>query len=139
MVALLRSCYSPQPRGGLRPALRSTRDQTYDYSFVPRSKPVPRICYGSRLLQSPLPTCCQPVGTDRRSKGQPSAQRVAALENFQAFAFRAALTDVLEHMPASARAERTAQAAEGCALIQRATAPKGVAPTRIAVQLPALG
>ena len=52
---------------------------------------------------------------------------MAALENFQAFAFRAALTDVLEYMPASARAERAAQAAEGCALIQRATSTKGVA------------
>ncbi len=81
------------------------------------------------------PACfCRPYqcavsqsGSICRSKGQPSAQRVTALENFQAFAFRAALTDVLEHMPASARAERAAQAAEGCLLIQRATAQKGVA------------
>ena len=47
------------------------------------------------------------------------------MEDFQAFAFRAALTNVLENMPASALAERAAQAAEGCAFIQHASAPRG--------------
>ena len=87
----------------------------------------PASLTGSRVLQSPRSTCCQPFSTICRPKGPPSEQRVAALENFQAFAFRAALTHVLEHMPASARTERTAQAAEGCAYIKQAKAPKGTA------------
>jgi hypothetical protein len=47
------------------------------------------------------------------------------MEDFQAFAFRAALTNVLESMPASAAAEKAAEAAEGCASIQQASMPRG--------------
>ena len=86
-----------------------------------------RVARGVTSATSPLGH--QPTGASlcsaRKLRGPPAPERVKAMEDFQAFAFRAALTNVLENLPASAAAEKAAEAAEGCAFIQQASMPRG--------------